>query len=79
MQVASGRFRCDVCNEVTGASDILSAENPWDSDQGIWGCPNCKSANEFTRVCDVDGCSDSVLIGSVAGDGLYHFRCMEHI
>ena len=49
--------------------EILIAPNPFDSDEMLQGCPNCKQVNCMLVVCDEPDCWSEVSCGWPTLDG----------
>jgi hypothetical protein len=50
------RFRCDECDWVGLDTEIKTVQDP-DMKGNSWQvCPNCRSAEQFTNLCDEPGC-----------------------
>jgi len=71
------RFTCDACEYRGRIEEMLSAPNPFDPTDDLYGCPKCKSINCFTSVCDEANCWRSVSWGQPTKDG-YRQTCHEH-
>ena len=59
------------------STDLLSAENPFNADNTIYGCPYCKSVNSEMVACDEWGCWEQASCGTPMPDG-YRTTCHEH-
>jgi hypothetical protein len=80
---SSQRWRCNGCGRVTQGSDLLVAANPFnpfDQSDLLNGCPVCKSAGQFTLLCDEPGCDNKVTCGFLVGLGpeAYRRTCFAH-
>ena len=71
------RYKCDECGRVTTEDALLSAEHPFDAEDVVYGCPQCKSINCFSRVCDEPGCEDIATGGRPTPEG-YRQTCWDH-
>jgi hypothetical protein len=74
---ATPKFICEECHELTGAP--LSAPSPFDPDDEITGCPNCKAVNSLRQACVADGCHEAATCGTP--DHLsyrYAWTCHHH-
>ena len=74
----SAIFRCDGCQSIYAESDLLTAANPFDPEQMIASCPDCKNVGEFTNVCDEPGCEREAGCGWPADNGRYRWTCGAH-
>lgn len=75
------RWKCKQCDHICRSADLLHAPHPFDKDDVVVGCPNCKSVDSFTAACDVDGCRHESSSGTPTTDGSYGgytYRCHEH-
>jgi phage FluMu protein Com len=71
------RWRCETCREISLDANLLKAFNPFDRSEVIVGCPKCKSVNDFTAVCDEEGCVQQVSCGTPTPTG-YRNTCSKH-
>ncbi len=47
------QWRCKNCEKVFYINDLLKAASPFDPDETLVGCPQCKQcADGFDRLCD---------------------------
>jgi hypothetical protein len=72
------RWRCQECKAITLEPALLSAPNPFDPDDTIVGCPNCKSVAEFDELCDEPGCERPASCGFPTAAGGYRRTCYDH-
>ena len=73
----TNRWKCEECEEIFDKADLLTAPNPFASNDIIFGCPNCKSVNSFTNVCDEPGCFRNATCGFPTSMG-YRRTCGDH-
>lgn len=71
------RWRCGECYCIAADGELLTAPNPFDTEQEITGCHKCAAVNSFTMLCDVDGCEGEVTCGW-PNDGGYRRTCFRH-
>lgn len=72
------RLRCQACSQIFPESALLTAHNPFDPPETIYGCPNCKQCDEgFVLLCDHPGCERDATCGTPAHSG-YRQTCGEH-
>jgi hypothetical protein len=71
------RYICEACNWVGNESELLTAQNPFDIDSEIAGCPACKSINTLIRACDEPGCNRTATCGWPSPSG-YRATCAQH-
>jgi hypothetical protein len=58
-------------------SDLLVSQNPFNRDDKIHGCPECKSVECFKAACDEPGCNKDASCGWPSADG-YRNTCHDH-
>lgn len=74
---APEKWRCADCEEV--CRETLTAPNPFDPDDIVTGCPNCKAVNSLTGACQVGNCERPAGGGHPGGHGYrYVWTCWEH-
>jgi hypothetical protein len=56
---------------------MLSAPNPFDPDEKIVGCPECRQIGDFTELCDEPLCGKHASCGSEVA-GVYRRTCYQH-
>lgn len=71
------RWECKNCNHIVNDDELLAATNPFDADDVIYGCPNCKSIEGFHNICDEPGCRQHAGCGWPSPTG-YRRTCYEH-
>lgn len=71
------KIKCTECKWIGKWDDVLQATNPFDSDDIIFGCPSCKSVDQFRYVCDEPGCKEEVSCGTATDEG-YRRTCGKH-
>ena len=69
--------RCETCRTVTRKADLLVAPSPFDPQDELTGCPNCKDVNAHNALCDRVGCRRETTAGTSTPDG-YRWTCHEH-
>jgi hypothetical protein len=72
------RWRCNECSWLGHSSELLVAQNPFDTVDTITGCPNCKSVGDFEEICDEAGCTQGAGCGFPTPDGGYRRTCFKH-
>ena len=73
-KVLGTKFRCGW----TGLEkDVLSAPNPFDPEDDLTGCPECKGVNTIVPACDEPGCWEEVTCGAPTPSG-YRQTCGKH-
>lgn len=68
---------CDCCGWRGTADQLLSARNPFDQEDMIFGCPDCKQIGEHFVACDEPDCWRGVTCGTPTPAG-YRSTCSEH-
>ena len=71
------RIICCSCGHRMNSDDALEAPNPFDQNDVIYGCPNCKGIDSFEAVCDEPGCWKTVGCGTPTNNG-YRNTCSQH-
>lgn len=75
---ASPKWLCTECAWIC-ADDFLKAKNPFDAEDVIVGCPNCRNINTFVQACQAEGCSERAGSGTPGGNGFrYFWSCHRH-
>lgn len=77
MELEKDKLKCDQCQWDGRYDDVLTASNPFDEDETIYGCPRCHSIDSFNLLCDEPGCKDVVCCGMNTEDG-YRNTCHQH-
>ena len=72
------RFRCEVCDAIIPKGELMSAPSPFDPEDIIYGCPQCKSVAGFDEVCDEPGCVKPSSCGFQSEAG-YRRTCYDHM
>ena len=75
---AGHKVRCDSCDWKGRDTERLSAPNPFDADDTIYGCPACMSVDCFFYICDEYGCWNRQSCGMPTDDG-YRNTCRKHM
>lgn len=73
-KIICDEIRCDWRGYV---GEELIAVNPFDLDEDIRGCPQCKSINTIVYACDEPGCWNRASGGEPYKDG-YRWYCYKH-
>ena len=69
---------CEECNWRGQQDQLLTAINPFDSDDDINGCPQCKSINTALFACEETDCWEPVTCGFPTAVG-YRQTCGRHV
>ena len=72
------KVRCTECHWIGTDTALLSAMNPFDTEETIQGCPECKSIESCNVVCDEPECKDFATCGTPTKDG-YRHTCGKHM
>lgn len=77
MGEAPEKWICTDCRIVV--EKPLSAPNPFDPADTIFGCPSCKSVGTLVQACQHEGCQQEAGGGYPGGLGYwYAWLCWEH-
>lgn len=68
---------CKECNWRGQPDERLVANNPFQLDEHIHGCPKCKGAHCFFTACDEAGCWYPATEGNPTPEG-YRSTCFKH-
>jgi hypothetical protein len=68
---------CEECDWHGLENEVLQAPNPFDPEDGVLGCPKCKSVNEIVYTCIADNCWKPVSCGTPTVGG-YMNTCGKH-
>lgn len=73
MVEAPKKYVCKDCGAVS--FECLSAPNPFDTEDIITGCPNCKEVETLLQACHFSGCNQPASGGypNVLG---YRYACL---
>lgn len=63
------RVHCQLCDWTGVLTEMLCAPNPFDSSAIINGCPVCRCAETYARLCDEPGCRRGVEAGTPSVGG----------
>ena len=72
------RWQCSECDLIFIEFEFLEAPNPFDTNQKIIGCPNCKNVDGFKNICDEPGCIREATCGFPTPNG-YRRTCGDHM
>jgi len=75
--MASDRAVCRECGWMGRNAQMLTAPNPFNAEDEVNGCPNCKSVSCLLVACQVDGCRKEASVG-FPKDGDYVNACGDH-
>lgn len=79
------RWRCMACGTKTPEPNLLTAPSPFDADNTLTGCPECRQCDEgFELLCDEPGCDSRANCGWPTGNdgdawGGYRNTCGKHM
>jgi len=72
-------IRCTNCNWVGPGESLLFAVNPFNVEETIHGCPECKQCTEgFDALCYIEGCKELGGCGFPTNAHGYLFTCHKH-
>lgn len=69
--------RCDECGWRGTDDQVLRAPNPFDPEDTLYGCPDCKQVECLRRACDDPECWEFASCGWPDGDR-YRTTCGPH-
>ena len=77
--IEKNKMRCQEqrCGWTGKRADLLKAVSPFEPDEEITGCPNCKGIDCMDLVCDEPGCCALVSCGTPTAEG-YRHTCVMH-
>jgi hypothetical protein len=78
MPLSPNRLFCESCNWRGTVDDILAAPHPFDPEDTVSGCPQCREIGGLCQVCDEEGCWDMASCGTPLKDGGYRRTCHRH-
>lgn len=68
---------CRTCEWRGRQSEMLQAPSPFDAEDALLGCPQCKEVNCLYPACDEPECWQVVCCGTPSHDG-YRATCSKH-
>lgn len=71
------KVKCQECDWVGFVAEVLTAPNPFNAEDSVNGCPQCKSVDSITYACDEPDCWREVSCGTPTPEG-YRSTCGEH-
>jgi len=78
-------WNCIVCGWEGKSSEQLTADNPFmpvefmhPDKHLVYGCPECKSTNQFYWKCDKKGCENAEIGGKQLENGELLLWCRKH-
>lgn len=73
------RWECGGCDSIYHITELLTALNPFNPEEEIRGCPNCKSIGDFNQICDEPGCVQVTSSGFPSKiHSIYRRTCSDH-
>ena len=73
------RYRCKVCNWIGGDKEMLKASSPFDAEDTLRACPECKQCTEgFDLLCNISGCKEIGDCGFPTKMHGYMWTCYKH-
>ena len=73
----NAKYVCASCEAHLFGDQLLEAPNPFDLDDTITGCPECKAVSDTWLACDEDGCWRRADCGTPSQSG-YRQVCGNH-
>lgn len=77
MKNTKTRHQCLQCKVIITWGEALKAQNPFDKDYIIYGCPKCFTVDDFILSCGVLTCNEPALCGTQTKSG-YSLTCLQH-
>jgi len=71
------KVACKECGWNGTSDEWLEATNPFDPEDEIIGCPECKEINTMKALCATDGCLNYATCGTQTTKG-YKWLCGNH-
>jgi len=74
---------CKECKWIGTKNQMLKGKHPFEDNEIITGCPNCKEINSLRTKCMVEGCKEistciSTLTGQTKTTKNGYFYCYKH-
>ena len=69
---------CLECEWRGSYGELLVAKHPFDSEDNVTGCPNCKSLDSCRMCCDEKDCFVVATCGTPTDSG-YRRTCGDHV
>lgn len=77
MSKDDNKVTCSECDWKGRRTELLTAENPFESNCPIFGCPQCHGIDCCRPVCDEPACWEVVTCGTPTSEG-YRLTCSKH-
>ena len=74
----TSNYMCESCGWRGAMDDILRAPSPFDPEDELVGCPQCKIVEKLHMTCDEPGCTLPVSCGWLSPNG-YRLTCGRHM
>ncbi len=71
------KWQCKECKKHHLESELLKAANPFDAEQVVWGCTECKCVDCFDEICDEPECKQPASCGFPEKED-YRRTCYQH-
>jgi hypothetical protein len=79
IEKTSSRIQCKACAWTGLMKDLLSAGNPFNVEETIFGCPECNQCTAgFDNLCCLHDCKELAVCGFLTTTNGYLFTCHEH-
>lgn len=73
------RYRCKVCNWIGVDKEMLKAPSPFDAEDMLRACPECKQCTEgFDHLCNIPECKEIGGCGFPNKTHGYMWTCHKH-
>ncbi|KKL74445.1 hypothetical protein LCGC14_2064870, partial [marine sediment metagenome] len=77
MFIEKDKIKCRECDWEGKSDEELSAPSPFERDETIYACPQCKDINSTFRACDEPECWRETSCGTPVKGG-YRRTCGKH-
>ena len=74
----STKWKCVICDHKFYSLEFLIATSPFDEDDTLYACPECKTIREPEELCEEPGCELTASCGTPFGAGHYKRHCHLH-
>ena len=72
-------YGCKVCEWTGGDNEMLKAPSPFDAEDILRACPECKQCTEgFDHLCNIPGCKEIGGCGFPTKTHGYMWTCYKH-
>ena len=72
------KWKCVICDHKFYSYQFLTATSPFDEEDMLYACPECRYTREPIGLCEENGCELTASCGTPFGDGDYKHHCPLH-